>query len=63
MRVAPWIGLCLVVLAVVHFLNRERDPGERSIFLGSLGTATSVAARTRWAFFELALGGALLLWG
>ena len=63
MRVAPFLGLCLIVLAAVHFINRERDPRARSIFLGSAGSSSTVGTRTVWAFTELAVGGALLVWG
>ena len=50
-----------MALAVLHFSQRERDPAARSIFLGTWGR-TSTMTRTVWAFTELAVGGAFLLW-
>lgn len=61
MDVRPLLGLCLIALAVLHFSQRERQPEERSFFLGAW-TRTSTTARTVWAFTELAVGGAFLLW-
>jgi hypothetical protein len=50
-----------MALAVLHFTQRERQPDERSFFLGAW-TRTSTMTRTVWAFTELAVGGAFLLW-
>jgi hypothetical protein len=57
--IQPILGIVFIVLGSIHFLNRDRAPAGRSIFVGSM--ATSARARLGFACVETLIGVLLLV--
>jgi len=53
------VGLALVLLGLVHFVDRDHDPDQRSYFTG--GIRLGYRVRVLFALTEMAFGGVLLL--
>jgi hypothetical protein len=57
--IQPILGIAFLVLGTIHFINRDREPGSRSMFVGAM--ASNYRARMGFAFVETAVGLILLL--